>query len=120
MSNQSDKVFKLLKELFPYNRIKIEYYVNYKGQRLFFDFYIRELGILVEVQGQQHDKFIKHFHGEKEIFLAQKNRDNLKLIYIEENDIFSLVRVRYDEEVTKKLLLSKIKKALVSVKGYVE
>jgi very-short-patch-repair endonuclease len=120
MSIQSDKVFKLLKELFPHNRIKAEYYINYKGQKLFFDFYIRELGIFIEVQGQQHDKFIKHFHGNKENFLAQRNRDNLKLMYIEENDIYSLVRVEYDEEVTKKLLLSKIKKVLMSVKGYVE
>jgi hypothetical protein len=120
MSNQSNKVFELLKELFPHNRIKMEYYVNYKGQRLFFDFYIRELGIFIEIQGQQHTKFIKHFHGSKEVFLAQKNRDNLKLMYIEENNIYSLIEIRYDEEVTKKLLLSKIKKALTSVKGYVE
>lgn len=118
MSNQADKVFELLKELFPHNRIKKEYYVNYKGHKLFFDFYVHELGIFIEVQGQQHTKFVKHFHGNKENFLAQKNRDNLKLMYIEENDIYSLIEVSYDEEVTKKVLLSKIKKALSNESFY--
>ena len=108
MSNQSDTVFELLKELFPHNRIKAEYYVNYKGKRLFFDFYIRELGILIEVQGEQHNKFVKHFHGDKEVFLAQKNRDNLKIEYIQENQLLSLIRFNYNEEITKELLLKKI------------
>ena len=108
MSTQSNKVFELLKELFPHNRIKAEYYVNYKGKRLFFDFYIRELGVLIEVQGQQHSKFIKHFHGEKEVFLAQKNRDNLKIEYVQENKLLSLIKFNYDENITKSLLQRKI------------
>lgn len=108
MSNQSNKVFELLKELFPHNRIKMEYYVNYKGQRLFFDFYIRELGIFIEIQGQQHTKFVKHFHGSKEVFLAQKNRDNLKVEYVQNNKFLSLVRFYYNEKMTKNLIVKKI------------
>ena len=101
-------MFKLLKELFPYNRIKAEYYVNYRGKRLFFDFYIRELGILIEVQGQQHNKFVKHFHGNKKVFLAQKSRDNLKIEYVQNDKFLSLIRFNYDEEITKELLRKKI------------
>lgn len=108
MSLQSDEIFQLLKELFPHNRIKAEYYVNYKGKKLFFDFYIRELGILIEVQGQQHTKFIKHFHGNKEVFLAQKERDNLKIEYVQENKLLSLIRFHYNEKITKSLILKKI------------
>lgn len=119
MSNQSNKVFELLKELFPHNRIKMEYYVNYKGQRLFFDFYIRELGIFIEVQGQQHTKFIKHFHGSKEVFLAQKNRDNLKIEYVQKNDM-CLVRFNYDEVINKEFVMFKINKVLDSEFNFCE
>lgn len=114
MSKQADEVFELLKELFPHNRIKKEYYVNYKGKKLFFDFYIHELSILFEIQGQQHTKFVKHFHGDREVFLAQKNRDNLKIEYVQENQPLSLIRFYHDEKITKELLLKKINKVLDS------
>ena len=112
MGLQSDEIFQLLKELFPHNRIKTEYYVNYKGKKLFFDFYIRELGVLVEVQGQQHTKFVKHFHCDKEVFLAQKNRDNLKIEYVQENELLSLIKFHYNEKITKNLILKKINSVL--------
>lgn len=117
MSEQANKVLGLLKELFPHNRVKAEYYVNYKGKKLFFDFYIHEFGILIEVQGQQHTKFVKHFHGNKEAFLAQKNRDNLKIEYVQENKLLSLIRFNYNEDVTKKLLLKKINFVLSAKSG---
>jgi very-short-patch-repair endonuclease len=117
MSQQADEIFQLLKELFPHNRIKAEYYVNYKGKKLFFDFYIRELGLLIEVQGQQHSQFVKHFHGTKEVFLAQKNRDNLKIEYVQGNRLLSLIRFNYNEKVTKELLLKKINFVLDSKNG---
>jgi hypothetical protein len=119
MSEIADKIESMLRELFPYNIILKEHYVHYKGTRLFFDFFVKDLRICVECQGQQHFKFVKHFHGSMEGFFGQKKRDNLKLEYIENNDTFSLVRIRYDEEITKKLLLSKIEEALTSDKGYV-
>ena len=56
-------VLQTLKEIFPHTRITEEYYVNYSGQRLFFDFQISTLNILVEVQGIQHKEFNKYFHG---------------------------------------------------------
>lgn len=117
MSKQADKIFQLLKELFPHNRIKAEHYVNYKGKKLFFDFYIHELGVLIEVQGQQHSKFVKHFHGNKEVFLAQKNRDNLKIEYVQNDKFLSLVRFNYDEKITKSLILKKINNVLDNKDG---
>lgn len=85
--------------------------MNYKGQKLYFDFYIKKLDVFIEVQGQQHTKFVKHFHQDKKAFLKQKERDNLKRIWVEEND-FCLVRINYDEEVTEELILEKIEKAM--------
>jgi len=88
-----------------------EHYVRYKGARLFFDFYIKELGVFIEVQGRQHVKFVKHFHGSIENFYAQKKRDNLKIEYVQEQDM-SLVRVYDTEKITTELLLAKIDEAM--------
>lgn len=116
MSDMANLVHSILIDIFPanpFNRIFCEHYVNYKGQRLFFDFYIKELLCFVECQGQQHTKFIKHFHGNKENFLSQKMRDNLKIEYVQANDVY-LIRFNYDEDINKEIVIYKINKALDS------
>lgn len=122
MSVMARKVHSILIEIFPanpFNRVFCEHYINYKGQRLFFDFYIKELSCFVECQGKQHTKFVKHFHGEKEKFLAQKFRDNLKIEYVQKNDIY-LVKFNYDEIIDKELAMFKINKALDSEFNFYE
>ncbi len=114
MSIIANKVYDILNEMFPRlsaPRIVREIYINYKGQKLFFDFLVKELGVYVEVQGRQHLEFVKHFHGDKEAFKAQKMRDNLKIQYVEENDK-CLVRFNYNEKITKALVRKKINKVL--------
>lgn len=110
MSLIADTVYATLKEVFPLEYIEPEYYIYYKGSRLFFDFYIKSLGILVEVQGEQHFKYSSHLHGnDVEKFRAQKYRDNLKKIYIEENPKLTLVYF-YDkkDKITADLVLERI------------
>ncbi len=109
MSKIADAVYEILKELFPMSNIIKEYYIRYKGQRLFFDYYIKGLGILIEVQGQQHFKYVKHFHGSIESFRAHKYRDNLKKEFVEENRGLTLVFF-YDEKdkIDKELVLNRI------------
>ena len=111
MSAISNKVYYTLKEVFPLNVILKEHYVNYKGTKLFFDFYIKDLGVLIEIQGEQHFRFIKHFHKDKEGFVAHKGRDNLKIEYAAENDI-GLAKIDYDEDVSRDLILTKVYLAL--------
>jgi len=114
MSYIATQVHSILTKLFPDNPFKqvfCEHYINYKGIRLYFDFYIKKLNVFIEVQGQQHTQFVKHFHKDKEAFLKQKDRDNLKIIWAEENN-FHLVRVNYNEDITEDLLLAKIKKSM--------
>jgi hypothetical protein len=110
MSELSDKAYNLLKELFPYNVILKEHYVNYKGNRLFFDFYIKDLGILFEIQGRQHKEFVEHFHQDRAGFFESKKRDSLKIEYTETNKI-PFVEINYDEKINKNMLLRKIIKA---------
>lgn len=91
--------------------------MHYRGYKLFFDFYIKKLGLFVEVQGRQHVEFVKHFHNDKNAFLQQKERDNLKRIWIEENG-FHLIRLYDTEDITKELILSKICRAMESEDGF--
>jgi hypothetical protein len=114
MSAIADKTADILAKMFPDmlgSRVVKEVYVNLDGTRLFFDFYIKELGIYVEIQGGQHTKFVKHFHGDKETFLKQKYRDNLKIQYVQENNK-CLIRFNYDEDITGELIMEKITKVL--------
>jgi len=114
MSKIADKIYEILNGMFPRlsaPRITKELYIHYKGQKLFFDFFIKELGVYVEVQGRQHTEFVKHFHGEKEAFQSQKMRDNLKIQYVEEKGQ-CLVRFNFNEKITKALIKKKIGKVL--------
>ena len=116
MSILATQVLSILEDLFPANphkRIFSERYVSYKGQRLFFDFYIKELGVFVECQGRQHLEYVKHFHGNKESFVKQKHRDNLKIDYVQKNNLY-LIRLYDTEEISKELILDKINKVFDS------
>lgn len=112
MSSIANTIYDILKEAFPLNIIQKEHYIYYKGTRLFFDFLIKDLNVLIEVQGRQHTAFVKHFHGDKSAFLKQKNRDNFKIQYIQENEKYCLVRFNYDEKLTKRRVIKKISKAI--------
>jgi hypothetical protein len=118
MSEIANKVYETIRELFPHNIVLAEWYINYKGQRLFFDVFLKDLGVLVEIQGRQHFEFVSHFHGSMEGFINQKKRDNLKLEYIEEHEKLCLARFNYDEDITKELIMKRIHEALDSEVGY--
>jgi very-short-patch-repair endonuclease len=113
MSKIADDIHTCIKELFPYETIVLEHYVNYKNTRLFFDFYIKSLGVLIEVQGEQHYKFVKHFHSTIENFYGQKRRDNFKLEYLEQEGGLTLVYF-YDkvDKINETLVLNRISEAL--------
>jgi len=51
VSNLADKIEKHIKDSFGSYKYVKEKYVKYQNNRLFFDFFLPELGILIEVQG---------------------------------------------------------------------
>ncbi|RHZ69538.1 hypothetical protein Glove_283g76 [Diversispora epigaea] len=54
--------------------------------RLELDIYYPEFGLAIEVQGQQHEKYIEFFHkGDPNNFIKQQARDQLKNELCEEN-----------------------------------
>ena len=112
MSKIADDVYSILQQEFPFTYIEKEYYINYKNTRLLFDFYIRNLGILIECQGRQHTEFVKHFHGQVENFYAQKRRDNLKEEYCEENDLTLVLFFDTIDTINKEVVLNRIYEAM--------
>lgn len=79
------------------------------GTRLTIDFYNANRKIALEVDGNQHYKFNKHFHGNnRSKFLGQLQRDEKKEYFCEINNI-RLVRIlesdKLDEELLNKLEL---------------
>jgi len=95
-STISKSVQKTLEVVFPNSVIKEEEYIVYKGQRLFFDFYLPSHNLYVEVQGSQHSQFSSFFHADKKAFSAAKRRDKLKEEWCDLND-YTLVKVEYNE-----------------------
>ncbi|UYL05397.1 hypothetical protein DIDNDMLP_00412 [Klebsiella phage KP13-7] len=61
-----------------------------------FDFYLPELNICIEYDGEQHFKSIP-FYGGDDKFKKQQNNDQIKNQYCEDNNI-RLIRIRYDED----------------------
>lgn len=74
------------------------------GTKLTYDLYNASLKVAVEVQGQQHTKFVKFFHGTRLNFLEQLKRDKIKEDYAELNEI-KLVTIFPDDEINKDLFL---------------
>lgn len=67
-----------------------------------FDFLItvEEYDFLVEIQGEQHYKFIPYFHIKQEKFLEQQRRDEIKKTTARENDM-DLLCIKYDTNVVE-------------------
>lgn len=104
-------VFNGLTNVFPNEIITPEYYIRYKGNRLFFDYYIRGLGVLIECQGEQHYKFVKHFHGTVDNFRRAKKRDNLKIEFAEENNLTLVFFYDKLDKIDEALILKRIHEA---------
>jgi very-short-patch-repair endonuclease len=96
MSRASQKLHTLLRQLFPTHKI-VEEYTFTNGLRL--DFYIPDLNVAFEMDGEQHFEYIDHFHKTKSEYYISQNRDEQK-DYICEQLGINLIRFRYDDELT--------------------
>ena len=88
-----------------FNHVTFEEY-PVVGTRLSLDFYNANKRVAVEVQGSQHTKYNKVFHGgHKSNYLEQLKRDQIKAEFCEVNDII-LVEI-YDSDIINKSLFKK-------------
>jgi very-short-patch-repair endonuclease len=75
------------------------------GTRMSFDFYNANKNIAVEVQGEQHTKFVKFFHNNRLKYLEQLKRDDKKMRFCEINEI-KLVEIYPQDIIDKNLFES--------------
>lgn len=75
------------------------------GTRLSFDFYNANKKIAIEVQGAQHTKYVKFFHGSRLKYLDQLRRDEKKLKFCDANDI-KLIEIYPNDIIDEKLFES--------------
>jgi hypothetical protein len=91
--------------LFPFWRSDIVF-EEFKlvGTRLSLDFYNANKKIAVEVQGSQHTKYVKFFHGNRSRYLDQLKRDDKKWRFCEKNKIV-LIEIYPDDIIDTDLFL---------------
>ena len=76
------------------------------GTRLTLDFYNHTRKIAAEIDGIQHSKFVKHFHGSRVTkWLGQVKRDLFKEDFLEANGI-TLIRIQNTKELNYEYFLS--------------
>lgn len=72
------------------------------------DFFIQELNLAAEVQGEQHYNYVEHFHKTKDDFEKQKDRDIKKRLICNEKKI-KLIEVFTEKDADLFVLLVKEK-----------
>lgn len=73
-----------------------------------YDFYIPSRQILIEYQGMQHERPVKHFGGEKQ-FEKQQKHDMLKREYAKEHGIKLIEIWYYDYDHIEEILIKELK-----------
>lgn len=76
------------------------------GTRLTLDFYNHTRKIAAEIDGIQHQKYVKYFHGSRVTkWLGQVKRDLFKEDFLEANEI-TLIRIQDVKELTYEFFLA--------------
>ena len=97
--------------MFPNQPVLEQYPIEVGWKKtLFVDFVLPRLGLAFEVDGIQHFKFSRFFHGTKENFESQQHRDRVKSDWLESNN-YTLIRFKYNESIDKKTLAEKVRES---------
>lgn len=93
----------LIKDIFPFDIIKEEVMLpgtktQFNKLNLYADFFLPTRCIIVEVHGQQHTKFNRHFYKNKMQFVKAMSRDKIKKQWCEINS-FKLIELNYNEAI---------------------
>lgn len=87
----------LLRAAYPLYPLLEEIPITLKrGSTVFLDFFLPQMKMCVEVNGEQHFKCVNHFHGSLAGFRNQQKNDRLKAEWLDLNGI-KLVEFNYNE-----------------------
>ena len=103
-------VYTIVKECYPNESIRQEEPIKVDGKTLFLDIYIPRIKLAIECDGKQHDQYSQFYHGNAAGFAQQKKNDIAKREYCENQDI-TLVRIKYDDKLSKENVMDKILEA---------
>jgi len=103
-------LLEIVQQIYPNQRIELEHNIAPYGG-LYLDIYLPRLNVAFEFDGEQHFKFIEHFHGTAQNFIVARKRDLRKDDLCEEQGI-TLIRVAYNEPLTREHIVDKIEEAL--------
>ena len=110
-SKLEEALDRAIKELFPFDTVLSEYPIKTHGKTLFVDRILPGRMIAIEVDGQQHDNFSAFFHKNADGWKSHQQRDSLKDQWLADNG-YTLIRIKYNEKITKNLLRSKLLEAM--------
>lgn len=104
-SRGEEKLFDILRQLFPKEEIITQYSL---ADKLRLDIYMPALNLAWEYQGVQHSRRVEFFQKEKADFYLAQERDNRKQIYCTQLGI-NLIYVDCSEDLTLELVQQKYK-----------
>lgn len=90
-----------IRKYFPGFSIKENFHITYRGRDLYIDARLKNatMTIFVEIDGEQHDRYVKHFHGNLSEFQDLQLRDSLKEEFAECYEILFL-RIKQNFKMT--------------------
>ena len=111
--NSSQLEIKTKDILVKYNvryNIQVEYngLIGLGNGNLSYDFYLPNYNLLIECQGEQHERFVKGFYKTKEDFKKQLEHDRRKREYAEKHNINLLEIWYYDIDNIENILIEKL------------
>ena len=99
ISSGERKIIRFLRD----NNIKYLREITFKnlinpmtGNHLYFDFYIPKFKVIIEVQGDQHFKFVPDFHKDLQHFEYQQLKDQFKREYCIKHH-YNLIAIPYTQ-----------------------
>ena len=111
--NISQLEYKTKEILVKYNveyEVQVEYkgLIGLKGGNLSYDFYLPDYNLLIECQGEQHEKFTPTFHRTEKGFEKQLEHDRRKREYAKQHNIDLLEIWYYDIDNIEEILINEL------------
>lgn len=97
VSDLHSRAKRIIKEVYPCENVCENLPLPiYSNKTLYADFYLVIHRYIIEVQGEQHFKYVKYYHGSLSGFANSKKNDSLKEEWCELNNI-ELITFNYNE-----------------------